>query len=195
MKSLWFQQRQKTCAFPVQCSRPLLAAIWLLGLVIWGGMLPSSVDAQDCRLVVDKSASPTTVDAGGVVEVTLTVRSDGLCTSNSSPIDVMLVLDRSGSMSGTPMQDAQNAAKNFVGQMNLGVDQVGIASFEGAASLDQPLTQNRAQVDSAIDRLYADGMTDIAAGLIVAESELQSSRHRTGSVPVIALSPTTVDSR
>lgn len=187
MKSLWFQQRQKTCAFPVQCSRPLLAAIWLLGLVIWGGMLPSSVDAQDCRLVVDKSASPTTVDAGGVVEVTLTVRSDGLCTSNSSPIDVMLVLDRSGSMSGTPMQDAQNAAKNFVGQMNLGVDQVGIASFEGAASLDQPLTQNRAQVDSAIDRLYADGMTDIAAGLIVAESELQSSRHRTGSVPVIVV--------
>ena len=109
MKSLWFQQRQKTCAFPVQCSRPLLAAIWLLGLVIWGGLLPSSVDAQDCRLVVDKSASPTTVDAGGVVEVTLTVRSDGLCTSNSSPIDVMLVLDRSGSMSGTRMQDAQNA--------------------------------------------------------------------------------------
>jgi uncharacterized protein YegL len=187
VKSLWFQQRQKTCAFPVQCSRPLLAAIWLLGLVIWGGMLPSSVDAQDCRLVVDKSASPTTVDAGGVVEVTLTVRSDGLCTSNSSPIDVMLVLDRSGSMSGTRMQDAQNAAKNFVGQMNLGVDQVGIASFEGAASLDQPLTQNRAQVDSAIDRLYADGMTDIAAGLIVAESELQSSRHRTGSVPVIVV--------
>lgn len=78
MKSTWFLQRQKTPAFPVQCGRPLLAAIWLLGLVIWGGVLPSAVNAQDCRLVVDKSASPSTVDAGGVVEVTLTVRSEGL---------------------------------------------------------------------------------------------------------------------
>ena len=165
----------------------------LIGLLVMVGIcysLPAPAYAQtDCTLAYDKQVSPTTVDAGGVVDVMLSIQSVGDCNAANSPADVILVIDRSGSMSGQPMVDAQNAAITFVQKMNLTTDQISVVSFASAGDgrIDQPLTQNTALLEQKIRTLYADGMTDIAEGLDLAESELKSVRHRTSNAPVIVV--------
>jgi uncharacterized protein YegL len=156
--------------------------------------LPATTHAQDiptadCTIVYDKTATPTEVDAGGMVSVTLTLQSVGDCSSANSSVDVILVIDRSGSMSGTPMADAKSAAISFISQMNLTVDQIGVASFASSSDgrLDQELSQNATEVEGKIDSLFASGMTDIAEGLALAEDELKTARRLAGNAPVIII--------
>ena len=85
--------------------------------------------ASACTVAYDKTAAPTEVDAGGVVTVTLSLQAAGDCSPTNSPVDAMLVIDRSGSMYGQKIADAKQAAITFVNQMDLAVDQAGVASF------------------------------------------------------------------
>ena len=169
----------------------LVGMIAILGLLF---VLPTGSHAQDapmadCTLNHNKTATPTEVDAGGVVNIELTLQSVGDCSAANSPVDIVLVIDRSGSMGGRPMTDAKNAAITFVSQMNLTVDQIGVASFasSGEGRLDQQLSQNPALVEQKVRSLFASGMTDIAEGLALAETELQSARHVPGNARVIVI--------
>ena len=88
------------------------------------------------------------------------------------PVDVMLVIDRSGSMYGQPLIDEKIAAKGFVDRMNMAADLVGLVSFESAATLDQPLTHDSNSVKLAIDALDIGGGTNAADGINFAQAEL-----------------------
>ncbi|MBI2559481.1 VWA domain-containing protein [Candidatus Woesearchaeota archaeon] len=93
-----------------------------------------------------------------------------------APVDVMLVIDRSGSMVQPPdplrLQNAKNAAITFVNQMNLSKDEVGLASFNQTATLNQELTNVEGDVTSAINALKAGGLTNIGGGIKVGRQEL-----------------------
>ena len=93
-----------------------------------------------------------------------------------APVDVMLVIDRSGSMVLPPdplrLQNAKNAAITFVNQMNLSKDEVGLASFSNNVTLDQFLTGNLASITNAINALSAAGQTNIGGGIKVGRQEL-----------------------
>lgn len=140
-----------------------------------------------CTVHYTKTASPGKVKEGGVVDVTLSVQATD-CTPVNSPVDVALVIDRSGSMGGTKIADAKQAAIDFVNQTG-GSDQVALSSFAGTgtATLDQTLTNNKTAVINAINSLNATGMTDIAEGLAQAETELDGTRHINTNAPVIIL--------
>jgi uncharacterized protein YegL len=166
------------------------------GLLILGVATPAQAQGGDahcttspgCTVSYDKTAAPTEVDAGGVVTVTLSLQAIGDCSSTSSPVDVMLVIDRSGSMSGQKIADAKLAAITFVNRMDLTVDQVGVASFSSSATLNHQLGQSAVTVIQAISGLNAEGGTDIASGLEVAEDEiLKSGHHLAANAPVIVL--------
>lgn len=132
-----------------------------------------------CGVGDDKTASPSVVLPGGDVAVTLTLAGLGsTCGDTHPPADVMLVIDRSGSMDGQKITDARAAAKGFVDRMDLSTSQVGLVSFSDAASLDQVLTQNAGPVRAAIDALVADGATNIADAITLAQGELAGPRHR-----------------
>ncbi|MCL4266513.1 MAG: VWA domain-containing protein [Anaerolineae bacterium] len=102
------------------------------------------------------------------------------------PIDLMLVIDRSGSMAGQPIVDAKAAANAFVDFLDLGVDRVGLASFATSASLNHPLTQDGAAVQSAVNSLVASGSTAIGEGVAVAHTQLMNNA-TPGVTPVIVL--------
>ena len=106
---------------------------------------------------------------------------DSLCNFEPTeqcfaPVDVMLVIDRSGSMILPPdplrLQNAKNASLTFVNQMNLSKDEVGLVSFNQAATLDQGLTNNQALITNAINALTASGQTNIGGGINVSRNEL-----------------------
>src|SRR5262249_52621917 len=104
-------------------------------------------------------------------------------------VDVMLVIDRSGSMSGKPYSDALAACSNFVQDLHYtNGDQAGLASYNSAATLDQTLTNSLSKLDQSISTIpAANGYTSISLGLQTGQNELASVRHRALSLPVMVL--------
>ncbi len=101
---------------------------------------------------------------------------------SSRPVEVILVIDRSGSMNDTypwPITHAKNAAKEFAQKILIDEyvpgNKIGIVSYSYSATLDQSLTSNYSDVFSAIDDLEADGYTNIADGFIKAANELNTN--------------------
>ena len=104
------------------------------------------------------------------------VESDAVIYSTGGNIDVVEVIDRSGSMRGEPIQAAKDSAKLFVDLMNTN-DMIGVASYSSSASVNYGLTEItsdtiKQNAKTAIDGISAGGNTSIGAGLQAAYNEL-----------------------
>jgi RHS repeat-associated protein len=120
-----------------------------------------------------------------------------VCNGTPGPVDVVLVMDDSGSMSSIDPEDptstprfmrARAAARTFLDFINQGSDQVAVVGFSGNAYLASQLSMNPATAREALIRLPAPGSsTAMDAGLYGAMDELISPRHRPGSLPVVIL--------
>ena len=60
----------------------------------------------------NKEINRTTIDCGGTFNVKFSITASPDIVSN--PTDIVLVLDRSGSMAGSPLVSLKNGAKKFV---------------------------------------------------------------------------------
>ncbi|MCP4356658.1 MAG: VWA domain-containing protein [Chloroflexi bacterium] len=90
-------------------------------------------------------ALPPMQTADGIYDLSVTAGSatgsaaQAVQYASVNNIDVVSVIDRSGSMGTTDMAAAKNAAKQFVDFMQLG-DQIGIVSFSSDVTVNYPLT-------------------------------------------------------
>jgi Ca-activated chloride channel family protein len=89
-------------------------------------------------------------------------------------IDVMLVIDRSGSMGGTPLSEAQSAAIDLINALGGGAE-VGVTSFADGASVNQGMTANKSAAVSAVQGLSSGGGTNHEAGIQEAQDELANN--------------------
>lgn len=91
-------------------------------------------------------------------------------------IDLMLVLDKSGSISGGEITALRNAAKSFVDAVAPSADtaHVGISSFATLGVLDQHLSADTATIKTAIDNLVFGGFTNLKEGIDLAKAELDN---------------------
>jgi len=101
-------------------------------------------------------------------------------------MDIILALDRSGSMSGQPVADAVAAARAFISQVDLNVHQIGLVLFHGEASLRE-LTNDRNALDQTLQGISGEDGTAIHEALRVARAELGGSRGRPTAAKVIIL--------
>lgn len=102
----------------------------------------------------------------------------------SQPLDIVLVLDTSGSMSGSKMTNLKNAANSFIdatAENNRGLEQdqqtrLAIVRFASGANTERQLNyvtdQNVQQYKNTINRFGADGATYAEEGLQQAQNEL-----------------------
>jgi uncharacterized protein YegL len=88
------------------------------------------------------------------------------------PLDIVMVMDRSGSMNdiiqGDPYNKiyyAKQAACNFVDGINITIDKVALVSFARYSQTDISLTHDHSLVKQKINDLVAGGTTDIGAGI------------------------------
>ena len=95
-----------------------------------------------------------------------------------SAIDVVFVMDRSGSMDiGNPsrIHFAKIAASNFADKLGSD-DKSALVSFSYSSSLDKILSNNHAQTKHKISLLSSNGPTNIGDGIKLANEELLSIR-------------------
>ncbi len=131
----------------VRITAPLLNAA--ARLANRSGLEPGAVS-------VSKTAAPVTGKVN-TWDITLTV--SGRDTQKTS--DIILVLDRSGSMAGSKMTAAKEAAKNFVHSLlaeGNSLNKIGLVDF-GANVQSISLTNNETVLNNRIDSLSASGGT------------------------------------
>lgn len=103
------------------------------------------------------------------------------------PLDIVLVLDQSGSLaSANAWDDLQRAARDFVNHFDDSIDQMGLISFQIRATdrfaLDQPF---RSTIRSKINSISSAGDTNTGEGLRLARLQLEGPAVRPRSVRVV----------
>ena len=89
--------------------------------------------------------------------------------------DVVLSLDVSGSMDGTPLRQMQDAATSFVEVALDAHARVGLVSYDDNARTLAGITDDENQLDNGIEALSANASTNIEDGLREAETLLSGS--------------------
>ena len=119
----------------------------------------------------NKQLSTTRIDCGDSFQIKLSLTAAPDIVTN--PTDIVLILDRSGSMAGSPLANLKNGAKAFIdiideatdgahdGQIGSG-SRIGIVSFADTATQDTQLITSVADLKAAVDALSAGGSTNHA---------------------------------
>lgn len=102
-------------------------------------------------------------------------------------LDVMLVLDRSGSMdSNNKFNNARQACSNFIGTLTFPADQAGLVSFSNDPTNHQTLTYSSGPLLLALSQVPdPSGYTYMSNALRTAKAELTSARHNTNAAPIM----------
>ena len=141
-------------------------------------------------LSVGTSAINQTVAVNDTVDVTIRLKGDGYAMQ-PDPIDVVLVMDRSGSMTGTDvkptrMAAAKSAASTFIDQMDPERDRVGLVSFSSSTTVDNVLGDSFEAVTGKLNTLNPNGATQLRRGIYEAIL-MQKNQEQSGAVKAVVI--------
>ena len=96
-------------------------------------------------------------------------------TASSSTRDIALVLDRSGSMTGTRIAALQVAVQAFIDEVNDSspTSTISLTTYATSSSRDLPLTSNYNDIQNEVAQLTPGGFTNIRQGLQQGSDSLQ----------------------
>ncbi len=106
----------------------------------------------------------------GTARIELVMAADGVATTSRSShraTDLVIVLDRSGSMSGDGIENALASVRELVGQLRT-EDRFALVSYASDSRIDLPLmptAQGRPQLEQALANVFAGGGTNMSYGL------------------------------
>src|SRR5688572_8564071 len=101
---------------------------------------------------------------GQVVRALLKIEGDAPSSKNRTPLNISIVLDRSGSMEGPKLQAAREAAALLV-QRLAPEDVVSVVAYDDeVTTVAQPSTANAEGVSSAIRQIQSGGSTNLSGG-------------------------------
>jgi Mg-chelatase subunit ChlD len=105
------------------------------------------------------------------------------------PADIMLIIDRSSSMTGSKFQEAQAAAKSFIDVIASDIttaNRIGLVSFDATATLNSGLTNNFASIKTNIDSILIGSGTCHECAVVKANQEI-SANGRSGVKKVVIM--------
>lgn len=132
----------------------------------------------------NKVADASAICCGDTFKMTLALTAAPDIVEN--PTDIVLVLDRSGSMSGAPLADMKVGAKTFIdiisestggagsGEIGSG-SRMGVVSFAANASVDAQLVTSVADLKAAVDGISAGGGTNHGDAFLKAQGLFEPS--------------------
>ena len=117
-----------------------------------------------------------------------------ITTTTTSPLDIVLVLDRSGSMNDDgKLNSMKNAVNSFIDSVansaNAEKHRIGIVTFASSASSYVELTymtqQGAADLEIKVDNIWADGATQVDEGLEEAQNMLNQVKRDSEKVVIV----------
>lgn len=134
-------------------------------------------------LVLEHEPAP----AGTIVRALVRLTGAAPTSKNRTPINISLVLDRSGSMAGPKLAAAREAAKFLVRRLGM-EDVVSVVAFDdGVLTIAEPSTgAEQATLTAQIDRIADGGSTNLSGGWLRGR-ELVARAKRDGAVNRVLL--------
>lgn len=132
----------------------------------------------------NKTVSDSVLACNG--QTTVTLSFEATPELSAEPADIVLIMDRSGSMQGSNLAAAKSAAKELIntvakasgsadGTSILNSSRLGLVSFADTAAADMGLTGDVAALNAAVDALAAGGSTNHKAAFEKAADQLRTS--------------------
>jgi len=130
----------------------------------------------------------------GTVGMSLTLQANDLATGDSPQVrnvDMVIVLDRSGSMKGRKLGDARQAVLELLSNLSA-KDRFAMVTYSEGVQIASGLTNvtkdTRAQLESAVNGVRAGGGTNLGAGLQTGINLLRTPFRSNNSARVILIS-------
>lgn len=141
------------------------------------GGIPRNSVLVDGRRTTGSRSGPVPLFFGNIFGVEFFEPSTS-ATATYIERDIVLVVDRSGSMRGQKFRDLVNAIGTFTATLDqTPVDEeVGLASYSEFATEDVQLTGNLQQISDAMQSLPVGGFTSISRGMDAGKSIMDQSR-------------------
>lgn len=136
--------------------------------------------------IVSVAAALVLVAAGLLVSPSASATAPDDCFVDK-PLDVGLVLDRSGSMDGDRIDVAKQGAQDMVDRL-VTDDQSGLVSYASSATLDKELSHNHSATSDAIAALTAGGSTATGDAINLSHQDFGDNARGVGQAkPVMVL--------
>lgn len=157
-----------------------IAMLMTTSLFLFG----NSAGASSSNVTGSVNVSSDSIGCGKPTTVTMQLTGQAGITQN--PVDVMLVLDKSGSMSNSDMNSLKTAANQFVDIIDRDSDgvkdgvigngsRVGVVSFADNAVLDHSLSPNAGSLKNRINGIVKGNLTNHTAAFQLAQAQLSAS--------------------
>lgn len=135
--------------------------------------------AEGVRMDVLTSNSFILADDGAApLYVQVSLEADDFKVAGRAPLNLAIVVDRSGSMSGQKIEDARSAALQLIDQLK-DDDRVALVSYSSDVRVDLPSTRlddgGRDRLRAAIERLQSGGGTHLSGGLEAGAASVRES--------------------
>lgn len=152
-----------------------------------------SAEGDPGEILIHKTATKENLEEGRSADVTLTVNANGFTTVDKT--DVVLVLDRSSSMNGIPMDNTKTAAKDLIELLitdkTKAKTKAAIVTYGSTLltsytsdSLTNDVKTLKSTIDSIPSSIFNEG-TNVHAGLLKAEELLSSSGTDTQKIIIL----------
>ena len=141
------------------------------GPLVSAPTLPAAAKNDGLELSAKLVQDKLLVNGDGVLTLALTLTAPAAATTTTGPqqnVDMVVVLDRSGSMSGKKIEDSRRAVLELIAHLAPG-DRFGLVSYSDNVTRNAPLTAindaTRSQLMAAAAAIQPGGNTNLAAGL------------------------------
>jgi len=161
-----------------------------------GGKLPVAFSAAgagpvDFSARLDREAVMAGGDGLVMMELLMRGHEAALAAGVRVPTDLVIVLDRSGSMQGEPLYHAKASARELVARLGA-QDRFALVSYADGARVEVPLgvasEEARRRWNASLEAIGASGGTEMSSGLDVANQIALAARAPGRSLRVILIS-------
>ncbi len=135
------------------------------------------------KVLLQPALSDTNLDANQTNsqrQLAISISAIASETDRSAPLNLCLILDHSGSMSGRPLETVKQAAQRLIDRLSPD-DRLSVVAFDHRARVLVPnqTVENPDRIKQQINRLSADGGTAIDEGLRLGIEELAKGKKET----------------